>query len=138
MTLKEAIVLLEQTIIMSPNVQSTSYGTLESIDSSKKGIDYPLVHIYWVESDHTTSTLKFHVVDDVIPTLTNRLDVQSASLSTAKEVVSMIKALQLVESDVDVVFEPTRLQGTDQHEGVSFDISILTLEHMDTCDLISN
>jgi len=131
--LKELIEALQVGYAFNPLVKSTGYGEIEAIDTSKTGVEYMRVYIHWLSADKYTVSLRIYVVDEVLSDLSNRLQVQSDTLTVAKELVQMMVSKPFIKEDADITFEPTRLNGGDQHEGVYFEVEITINEDITIC-----
>lgn len=137
MNLKEQIDRIQELFMTHPSVQSTGYGEKEAIDLSKKSILYPRTYIHWLEADRDTNYLEIYVVDDIVPEQTNRLDVQSAMLTLGKELIQLLVTDELLPNTLDITYQPTRLHGRNQHEGVYFEIEIALREDIDVCLIVN-
>ena len=133
MNLKELITNLEAIYILNPKVESTGYGEQEAYSVSKEGVIYPRAYLYLIEADMHTVALRLTVTADVLPDLSNRLDVQSETLTIIKELVQQTISAGYLQFDVDVTFVPTRLYQEDQSEGYKTEFEIVMDEPIDVC-----
>jgi len=138
-TLKEVIEELEALYIQHPDVNSVGYGEEKANDISKEGVQYQRAYLYLVDADDYRYNLKLTVTDEVLSDLSNRLDVQSGTLTTIKSLVQSMKHIDKVKFDGDITYTPTRLYGQDQSEGWFVEFEYLSDEEI-ICieDLISN
>ena len=133
MNLKELITHLQEIYILNPKVESTGYGEQEAYSVSKAGVLYPRAYLYLVEADRRTVTLRLTVTAGVLADLSNRLEVQSNTLTIIKELTQQTITAKYIKHDVDITFDPTRLYKEDSSEGYQTDFEIIMNEDIDVC-----
>lgn len=133
MTLKELIEDLEVKMLANASVASVAYGELEAIDNNKDGVLYPRAYMHWLDASYDSVRLRIYAVDEVLNDHSNRLDVQSRMLTLAKELRQQLISDASLQFDDITDYEPTRLQGSDQHEGVYFEVEIRLIEEINIC-----
>lgn len=136
MTLKEIIEHLDTLYMTLPSIESSGYGEKEAIDTLKKGVLYTRAYNTLVDADKYFVNLEVYVVALPDHDLSNRLEIQSTTLTSAKEIVQLLIKESFINALTDITFNPTTLQGSDQHEGWYFDIKISLEEDIDVCNNI--
>jgi hypothetical protein len=119
-------------------INSVGYGDEEDLDVSKEGVEYTRAYVTVIDSDMHSATFTVFVLDKVNSDLSNRLDVQSNTLTISREIVQSLIAYGLLSYDDEITFEPTKLYGGDTAEGWSFDLEVKYPQMIDVCVQIAN
>lgn len=134
MNLEQLITELDTLFLTLPNIESNGYGEKEAIDTSKKGVLYMRAYTHLIEADKYFVKLQIYVVDDVLPDLSDRLSVQSRTLTTIKEITQLLIQERYIDSIANIDYTPTRLQGSDQHEGWYLEVRLALEEEINVCN----
>ena len=133
-TYKESIDALLVRLYEHPDVQSTGYGEPEAYDVSKSGVLYPRAYLSLVEVIGNDYSLELVVTKAVASDQSNRLQVQSDTLTIIKSLVQTMKADDGVIFDTQITYEPTRLYQRDQSEGFKITFSLRSDEVVECID----
>ena len=131
-TVEELLVLMQK----SPVIKSAGYGEQQAYSTSKKGVLYMRSYLSLIDASSHSVKLKLTVTDAVKADLSDRLDVQSRTLTAAKSLVLLMKSVPVVKFDADITYEPTRLYAEDSSEGFFVDFDVVLSEKISVCNLI--
>lgn len=134
MTYKETIDALLVRFMEHPDVESSAYGEPEAYDVSKKGVLYPRAYLSIVEAVGSYYTLELVVTKAIDADLSNRLQVQSDTLTIIKSLVQTMKADDGIRFDTDITYDPTRLYQRDSSEGWKVTFDLRSYEDIDCID----
>lgn len=115
------------------DVKSVGSGEQEAYSASKHGLNYARAYLHLLEATPTSIQLKLTVTDEVLSDLSNRLSIQSSTLTLIKELVQSMIANSYLQYDVDITYTPTTLYQEDQTEGWQVDFNIRLVEDIDVC-----
>jgi len=121
---KETIEELLAMIDTHPDIESNGYGDHTAFDESKQGFAYPRAYISLIDAGRYYYNLELVVTADVLPDLSNMLDVESDTLTYIKELVQGLISIERVKFDDEVKYIPTRLYQRDQSAGWKVEFSV--------------
>lgn len=131
-TYKETIEELLALIDTHPDIESNAYGDHTAYDVDKDGFVYPRAYISLIDADKFNYNLELVVTADVVPDLSNMLQVESDTLTYIKELVQGFIGIERVKFDDDITYTPTRLYQRDQSAGWKVEFSV-RVDEIITC-----
>ena len=118
----------------NPSINSTGYGETEAYSTSKTGVEYIRAYLHLEEATNINVKLTLTVTDDVLSDLSNRLQVQSNTLTVIKELTQIMIVYDYIHFDDDLTYEPTKLYQEDASEGWKVSFEIRLDEDIDVCN----